>query len=214
MSTSEDPGTIKHLRCSDVDRDLVADVLGQAFAEGRITFEEHDERLTQAYASRTFGELDVLTEDLVAPSALPAPAAFTAQPPERRFTATPAVGQVLKDSTTVFATLRPSSPLHVPAETSLVVILGEARLDLVGATFAGEVVRINLNVFMGEVRIRVPEGVHVTSAINNIMGEFKALHPPAGPYSVTVELHGSTVMGEVKVLGPGGRPSKYERFVR
>lgn len=214
MSTSDHPGSIRHLRCSDVDRDLVADVLGQAFADGRITFDEHAERLTQTYAARTFGELDALTEDLVAPSTAPAVSNFSASSPERRRSATPAVGPVLRNSTTMLSTLKPGSPLHLTEETSLVVIMGEAKLDLVGATFASNVVRINLNVFMGEVRIRVPDGVRVTSAINNILAEYTARNLPTGHCSVTVELHGSTVMGEVKVLGPGGRPGKYERFVR
>ncbi len=194
----------------------MADVLGRAFAEGRITFEEHDERLTRTYSARTFADLNALTEDLVAPSEAP-PAALnpgTGHVPERRFITTPAIGPTLHDSTTVMSTLRPGSPLHVPTRTNLVVILGEARIDLVNATFASDVVRINLNVFMGEVRIRVPHGIRVVSLINKIMGEYRPRDLPTGPASVTVELGGAAVMGDVKVLGPGGRPGKYERFVR
>ncbi len=196
----------------------MADVLGTAFANGRITFEEHDERLTLAYAARTFSELDVLTADLVTPSA--SAEALTSdhrqgQVPERRFAANvPAAGPVLNDSTTVMSTLRPGSPLHVPAQTNLVVILGDAKIDLVNATFASAVVCINLNVFMGDVKIRVPEGVHIVSALSNIMSEFKTRDLSFSPSSVTVELHGTMVMGNVKVLGPCGRPGKYERFVR
>ena len=216
MNTSGQPDGIRHLRCSDGDRDLVADVLGTAFADGRITFEEHDERLTKAYAARTFGELDALTEDLVAPSG--APAALTpGHPgvPDRRFAASaPALGPVLRDSTTVLSTLRPGAPLHVPARTNLVVLVADVRIDLVNATFASDTVHINLNVFMGEVRIRVPQGVRVVSSINKIMGEYTPRNLPEGPATVTVELGGSVVLGEVKVLGPGGRPGKYEHFVR
>ncbi len=216
MNTSDQPSGIGHLRCSDGDRDLVAEVLGTAFADGRITFEEHDERLNRAYAARTFGELDALTKDLVAPAdTSPALTAGHRNTPDRRFTASPpSVGPVLRDSTTVMSTLKPGSPLHVPSRANLVVILGEARIDLVNATFAANLVHINLNVFMGEVKIRVPDGVRVVSSINKVMGEYSAHNLPQGPASVTVELGGSAVMGEVKVLGPGGRPGKYERFVR
>ena len=63
MASHDHPGGIGHLRCSDSDRELVADVLGRAFSEGRITFEEHDERLNRAYAARTFAELDAITSD-------------------------------------------------------------------------------------------------------------------------------------------------------
>ncbi|MGO1384075.1 MAG: DUF1707 SHOCT-like domain-containing protein [Arachnia sp.] len=216
MNTSDQPHGIGHLRCSDGDRDLVAGVLGTAFADGRITFEEHDERLTKAYAARTFGELDALTEDLVAPSA--APAALTPthpRTPDRRFGAQPpSIGPALRDSTTFMSTLRPGSPLHVPDRTNLVIIMGEARIDLINATFASNTVHINLSVFMGEVRIRVPEGIRVVSSISNIMAEYTPRNLPEGPASVTVELGGSVVLGEVKILGPGGRPGKYERFVR
>ncbi len=205
---------IGHLRCSDGDRDLVAKVLGTAFADGRITFEEHDERLSRAYAARTFGELDVLTEDLVAPGSPAALASNHQDLPDRRFAAAPAVGPVLRDSTTVMSTLRPGSPLHVPARSNLVVILGEARIDLVDASFASEVVRIHLNVFMGEVKIRVPDGVHIMNALTNVMSEFKTSDLSVEPSSVTVELHGTLVMGNVKVLGPRSRPGKYERFMR
>jgi hypothetical protein len=55
------------LRASDADREAVAEVLRQAHAEGRLDYEELDERLTQAYAARTLGDLDRLTLDLPRP---------------------------------------------------------------------------------------------------------------------------------------------------
>ena len=53
-----------HLRAADTDRAAVAAVLGQHMSAGRLTLEEYDERLTRAYAAKTFGELDQLTADL------------------------------------------------------------------------------------------------------------------------------------------------------
>ena len=55
-----------HLRAADTDRAAVASVLGQHMSAGRLTLDEFDERLTRAYAARTFGELDELTADLPA----------------------------------------------------------------------------------------------------------------------------------------------------
>jgi hypothetical protein len=55
-----------HLRAGDADRAAVADVLGRHMSAGRLTLEEFDERLTRAYAAKTFGELDELTADLPA----------------------------------------------------------------------------------------------------------------------------------------------------
>jgi hypothetical protein len=59
-----------HLRASDADRAAVATVLGSHMSAGRLTVAEYDERLTRAYAARTYGELAELTTDLpAAPSA-------------------------------------------------------------------------------------------------------------------------------------------------
>jgi hypothetical protein len=54
------------MRASDLDRDAVVATLRDAYAAGRLTLEEFDERMTAAYASRTWGELRKLTEDLPA----------------------------------------------------------------------------------------------------------------------------------------------------
>ena len=62
-----------HLRASDADRAAAADVLGTHMSAGRLSVDEYDERLTRAYAARTYGELDELTADL--PPAAPAAAA-------------------------------------------------------------------------------------------------------------------------------------------
>jgi hypothetical protein len=53
-----------HLRAADADRAAVATVLGEHMAAGRLTVDEYDERLSRAYAARTYGELDQLTADL------------------------------------------------------------------------------------------------------------------------------------------------------
>ena len=56
--------TQPHLRAADTDRAAVAGVLGEHMAAGRLTLDEYDERLTRAYAARTFGQLEELTADL------------------------------------------------------------------------------------------------------------------------------------------------------
>ena len=56
--------TEPHLRAADADRTAVADVLGRHMAAGRLTVAEYEERLTRAYAAKTYGELAELTTDL------------------------------------------------------------------------------------------------------------------------------------------------------
>jgi len=53
-----------HLRASDADRDQVLEFLKIAFVQGRLTIDELDARAGQALASRTYGELAVLTADI------------------------------------------------------------------------------------------------------------------------------------------------------
>jgi Domain of unknown function (DUF1707) len=67
-----------HLRAADADRAAVADVLGTHMSAGRLTVAEFDDRLSRAYAAKTYGELDELTADLppletTQPAAVPAP---------------------------------------------------------------------------------------------------------------------------------------------
>src|SRR5215831_19592188 len=61
------------IRASDVDRDAAAGLLNAAFAEGRLTADEHGQRIEAAYAARTWQQLHQLTADLPAPPAAARP---------------------------------------------------------------------------------------------------------------------------------------------
>src|SRR5688572_11743123 len=67
---SHDPRQHEHarLRASDRDRDVISDVLGTAYAEGRLTPAELDERSDAVAQARTLSELPAIIDDLVAPS--------------------------------------------------------------------------------------------------------------------------------------------------
>ncbi|WP_205719737.1 DUF1707 SHOCT-like domain-containing protein, partial [Actinomadura geliboluensis] len=52
------------MRASDADRDEVADRLREALAEGRITPEEHAERIDAVYKAKTYAELAPVLSDL------------------------------------------------------------------------------------------------------------------------------------------------------
>ena len=76
-----------NLRASDADREQVATVLSTAYAEGRLTREEHDERLDQVLRAKTFDDLIPITQDLVVIGS-PAPAPATT-PDQRTTRSTP-----------------------------------------------------------------------------------------------------------------------------
>ena len=64
-------------RASDADRDAAAGLLNAAFAEGRLTAGEHDQRLSAAFAALTWQQLHQLTADLPAPPGAAEPMAPT-----------------------------------------------------------------------------------------------------------------------------------------
>ena len=66
------------LRAGDEDRDRTVSLIREAYAEGRLTGDEFQQRMAQAQESRTYGELAALVSDLpvqppTAPAPLPAP---------------------------------------------------------------------------------------------------------------------------------------------
>jgi hypothetical protein len=57
-------GSYAHMRASTTDRDRSIEVLKASFVEGRLTRDELDLRLGQAFVSRFFAELMTITADL------------------------------------------------------------------------------------------------------------------------------------------------------
>jgi hypothetical protein len=64
-------GDYATMRASNADRDEVQSRLNEAYAEGRLTKDEWDERATALGHAATYGELDLLTVDLPQPLAVP-----------------------------------------------------------------------------------------------------------------------------------------------
>ena len=60
------------IRVSDADRERVTARLREHFAEGRLTREELDERITAALNAKTFGDLRPIMADLPEPAPVPA----------------------------------------------------------------------------------------------------------------------------------------------
>jgi len=85
----------EHLRMSDAEREQAAGELGEHYVQGRLTAEEHSERLDQVWAARTRAELAPIFQDLPGsyapqPFGPPLPQSFPprfagyAAPPRRR----------------------------------------------------------------------------------------------------------------------------------
>jgi len=78
------------MRAGDEDRDQTVTLIREAFAAGRLTNDEFQQRMTKAHESKTFGELAALVSDLpddappTAPAPAPAPGPATVPQAERR----------------------------------------------------------------------------------------------------------------------------------
>lgn len=181
------------MRASDADRNLVIDLLGAAYAEGRITREEHDQRLSKAIDARVFDELVPLTVDLSDVPVVTSPAGEV-------------VGEAASQVDSVFAIFSESKRTgnwHVQQHTSVMSVFGGVKLDLTQAVFTCAVVELNVFALFGGVDIRVPAGVRVR---NEVMGVFggastkRIAEPVAG--APTVIIKGVALFGGVDVAGP------------
>lgn len=78
------------LRAADADRARLAERLRVALDEGRLSLGEYDERLQQAYAAKTYGELDEIVADLPTVTPEQRSQVVPAQEPGRDVAASPA----------------------------------------------------------------------------------------------------------------------------
>jgi Domain of unknown function (DUF1707)/Cell wall-active antibiotics response 4TMS YvqF len=157
--TAENPSELDRMRISDAERDRAASVLAGALAEGRLTAEEHAERLDAIYASKTQAELVPLVSDLPgATAALLAPGG-TLMPHDASGVPEPA-GRKARMIAVFSATSR-RGMWRVPREVSAVSVFGHSDLDLRDAVLPGKEVRIRAVSVFGDMRITVPPEMHV-----------------------------------------------------
>lgn len=200
------------LRASDADRDKVSTVLTTAYAEGRITREEHDERLEQVLTAKTFDELIPITADLVL---APTPQTYTAAPPARDESAGVAVDttNAHQDPETmvgIFGGATRKGKWRIRKQTNAYALFGGIDLDLREATFENREVEINGAWCFGGLSIKVPEGVEVRDQTVGIFGgtDIKDLGDPV-PGGPVLVIKGLSLFGGVEVKGP--KPDKKKR---
>ena len=70
----------ENIRISDADRDHVVERLREHFADGRLTSDELDERVTATLSAKTYGDLRAVLADLPEPQPVGAPGPGAAHP--------------------------------------------------------------------------------------------------------------------------------------
>jgi Domain of unknown function (DUF1707) len=193
-----------NLRASDADREQVATVLNTAYAEGRLTRDEHDERLNQLMAARTFDDLIPITRDLVvvgsgAVRPAPGPSSFAID--------TTAASEEPNRLVAIFSGVSRSGKWRVRRKNQALAVFGGIDLDLRDAIFEGSRIEMSGICCFGSLDIKVPPGVEVRNEMVGIFGDtaIKYLGDPI-PGAPTLVIKGLTLFGGVTVRGP--KPSR------
>jgi hypothetical protein len=173
------------LRASDADRDRVLALLADAMSDGRLTPDEHAERVQRAFSARTLGELSELTTDLAVPSAQPV-----------RLDG----GRVVAG---IFGPARRDGRWVVPESLTVTAMFGEVEIDFTQAILQTSRVQLYATVFGGRLRLIVPDGVSVIVSGHMVLGRRRGgTPPPAGPGAPVIEVKALVLGGELSVRTP------------
>ncbi|MGC4109577.1 MAG: DUF1707 domain-containing protein [Nocardioides sp.] len=188
------------LRISDADRHQVAEVLREAAGEGRLDFEELDERLEATYAARTYGDLVPITRDLPVPDRTSLPV----QPLESSSPRSVVAGGPTEERhLAIMGGLDRKGVWTVPAHLTVTCFMGGCDLDLRQAQFAAREVVITIRAVMGGADIKVNPQTRVVMEGTGIMGGYSGPSDktPADfdEHSPVVRIRGFAVMGGVSV---------------
>jgi hypothetical protein len=199
--TDVGPSAGGNLRASDADRDQVATLLSTAYAEGRLTREEHDERVDQLMAAKTFDDLIPITRDLVI---VGTPAPVATPQTTNRFTIDTAGQNPQSDKmVAIFGGVTRSGKWRVRKNIQALALFGGMDLDLRDAIFEAPVVEISGLWCFGGLDIKVPEGIELQDQTAGIFGgtDVRDIGDPS-PGAPTLVIKGVTLFGGVSVHGP------------
>lgn len=171
------PAPAAELRASDADRDRIADMLREALAEGRLTAEEHAERVEGVLAAKTVGELEVFVRDL--------PAAHERRAAPASAPSRPTVGAIPADPddnvVAVFSSAVRRGRWRAGRRIHAYAVFGTVEIDLTEALFEYQQVVIKAVSVFGNVEVRVPENVSLRGTGGAVLGNFEvdALDSPS-----------------------------------
>lgn len=196
--SAENPSEISRMRISDADRDRAASVLSHALAEGRLTPQEHSERLDAIFAAKTQADITPLISDLPNAAAL-AHAGGTLVQPGVGTVAT--VGKRTRLVAFMGAFSR-KGVWQVPPTMSAVTVMAGGDLDFRAAVLPPGEIRLRVTCVMAGLDVVVPPEMRVIDGAWAIMGGIEV--PPETdesnqPNAPVLRLSGVTIMGGVSI---------------
>ncbi|MFF6951495.1 DUF1707 domain-containing protein [Streptomyces iakyrus] len=195
---------VSELRASDAERDRIADILHDALAEGRLTADEHAERVEGVLRAKTVGELEVFIRDLPAahrrgPASSPAPA------PHRP---TPGALPIDPDDNVVavFSGAVRKGRRRAGRRIHAYAVFGSVEIDLSEALFDHQQVVVKSFAIFGSVEIRVPENVSLRGTGSGVLGSFEVDTFDSGdPQAPIVYVDGWAVLGSIEARPKRGK---------
>lgn len=198
--SAENPSDISRMRISDADRDRVADVLSHALAEGRLTAEEHSERLDAIYAAKIHAEIAPIVSDLPGGTAALATGGGQLALPG----STGAITTRGKRSRmlALVGGVRRRGAWPVPQRMHATTVLGGVDLDLRTAILPPGEISFHAICVLGGVEIIVPPEMRVIDDSWAIMGGIEV--PPDSPESASqnapvLRITGIAILGGISI---------------
>ncbi len=199
--TDVGPAVGGHLKASDGDREKVITLLDAAYADGRLTRDEHGERVQAALQAAVFDDLVPLTRDLVALDgrakvAVSAPAAGPLVDPSG------STGD-LDSFVAIFGGTTRKGAWRVRSRMDALAVFGGVDLNMREAVFDAPVTEIRVFCMFGGVDIKVPEGVYVRDEVAGIFGGSEVsgtTEESQAPVKLIVK--GVALFGGVECKGP------------
>jgi hypothetical protein len=182
------------LRASDADRDRAATVINHAMAEGRLTADEHSERLDAIYAARTHADIVPLLDDLPGQAL----ATSVSAPTSAQVARTGRVDRIKA----IFGGASRKGTWHAEPEMEIVTVFGGVELDFRDAVLPGREITINAVTVFGGLDITVPPEMRVIDSGSAILGgrEIAGDSPESGqPDAPVLRITGPCVFGGVDV---------------
>ena len=175
---------------SDAERDAAAERLQVAFAEGRLSDSEFDQRMRSALTARTRAELAGLTADL--------PGQALRVRPDLAPAGTRGPGRL---AVSFKSSIRRAGRWRVPRRYTAVIYKGSGVLDLRAAELTAPVTTIVAVAYKSQVDILVPPGVRVeTGGFGASTGAGDGADGPLPPGAPVVHVRGFTYKGTVEAV--------------
>jgi hypothetical protein len=202
-AVADPPASDADLRASDADRDRIADILREALAEGRLSADEHAERVEGVLSAKTVGELEVFIRDLPAAHQRRSAPAWTPAPNRP----TDAIPPDPDDNVVaVFSAAVRKGRWRAGRRIHAYAVFGSVEIDLSEAIFEYRQVVIKAFSVFGSVEVRVPENISLRGTGVGVLGDFQVdTLDSAEPDAPVVYVDGWAVLGSVEAKPKRGK---------